>query len=66
MKSAIAALALGAVGASAFVTPNAVFGRVATRSTRQVCVRFVVWVFHKQPAVQKDFVNVDEQVCRER
>lgn len=36
MKSAIAALALGAAGANAFVTPNAVAGRVVTRSARQV------------------------------
>ncbi|CAM9274106.1 unnamed protein product [Scytosiphon promiscuus] len=36
MKSAIAALALGALGAEAFVTPNAVVGRVATRSARQL------------------------------
>ncbi|CAM9990300.1 unnamed protein product [Ectocarpus sp. 12 AP-2014] len=36
MKSAIAALALGAVGSNAFVTPNAVVGRVASRSARQV------------------------------
>lgn len=39
MKSAIAALALGAAGASAFVTPNAVVGRVAARqSSRKVHV----------------------------
>lgn len=37
MKSAIAALALGSVGTTAFVTPNAVVGRVATHSMRQVC-----------------------------
>lgn len=37
MKSAIAALALGAAGANAFVTPNAIVGRVATKSSRQVC-----------------------------
>ena len=38
MKSAVAALALGAVGANAFVTPNAVVSRVATQSARQVCL----------------------------
>lgn len=35
MKSAIVALAFGAVSANAFVTPNAIVGRVATRSARQ-------------------------------
>ena len=35
MKSAIAALALGSIGANAFVTPNAVTARVATKSARQ-------------------------------
>lgn len=42
MKSAIAALALGALGAEAFVTPNAVVGRVATRSARQVHTSFTI------------------------
>lgn len=42
MKSAIAALAIGAVGTNAFVTPNAVVGRVATRSARQVLFTFDV------------------------
>lgn len=35
MKSAIVALAFGAVSANAFVTPNAIVGRVATRTARQ-------------------------------